>query len=143
MSEINWNEAPEGATHWATLDDLINRWHMLKGGSLYFFSSRRRWIKYEKDTSYVMAIRESLIPRSEEEKWNGEGLPPAGTVCEVLNTSMMHSEYEECMIHWIGDYSVVYTSEDSFSEKVAKIVDLVFRPIKTEEEKAVDEIVDR
>ena len=77
----------------------------------------------------------------QELEWNGEGFPGAGTKCEALNTCMAHPEYESCLIHWIGEYAVVYTSE-SCKERMAQVGSVKFRPIQTKEEKALKEIVD-
>ena len=72
-------------------------------------------------------------------KWDDEGLPLVGTVCEVLNSCMAHPEYERCTIHFIGEYAVVYTSE-SCKERMAQLGSVKFRHIRTEDEKAVEDM---
>lgn len=70
--------------------------------------------------------------------WVGIGLPPVGTVCEVLN-GMPNSEWERCTILYSGKHRVMYDSE-SCSERVGFIEDLIFRPIRTPEQIAAEEL---
>lgn len=83
------------------------------------------------------------------EPWVGEGLPPAGTVCEVLNNTLDRPEWERCTILFMGEFKTVYES-DSCHERVADVSEdwmISFRPLRTpehiaaeEREKAIDEI---
>jgi len=70
--------------------------------------------------------------------WNGEGLPPVGTVCEVLNSNLVNPEWERCTILYSGNHRVVYDSE-SCEERTAFIDDLSFRLIRTPEQIAEEE----
>lgn len=73
--------------------------------------------------------------------WTGEGLPPAGTVCEVLNNTLDRPEWERCTILFMGKFKAVYESE-SCHERVADVSEdwmISFRPIRTPEQIAADE----
>jgi hypothetical protein len=70
--------------------------------------------------------------------WNGEGLPPAGLVCEVLNTELSNPEWERATILYVGKHRVMYDST-SCNERVGFIEDLKFRPIRTPEQIAAEE----
>ena len=133
MSEINWNEAPEGATHWSARESLDRRWHKIEAGTLYFFGSQRRWIEYMSDTIYVTAITESLIPRPEASQ-----IPPVGTVCEY--SSLDGTKYYECEILGRNKELVWIRTTECDKHHVKKEADFKFRPIPTEEELAVEHL---
>lgn len=82
-------------------------------------------------------IHTPLIPRPTERavEWDGVGLPPAGTVCAVLNSALRDPAWERCAILYSGKHRVMYDSE-SCEERVAFIQDLKFR---TQEQVAAEE----
>ena len=85
----------------------------------------------------ALKASENAVP-----EWNGEGLPPVGTVCAVLNSDLGNPQWERCTILYSGKHRVVYDSE-SCEERVAFIEDLKFRqarPIRTPEQIAAEEI---
>lgn len=72
---INWSKAPEGATHYAPEGQgLDKRWFDMNTGE---FGSV--WYEGKWHVIRFSAERRDLIARP----WNGEGLPPVGTVCEI------------------------------------------------------------
>lgn len=72
-------------------------------------------------------------------------LPPVGTECEVLNLTLgIMSDWEKCTIIFVGKFRIIYNSE-SCNERVANITGypaLQFRPIQTEKQKSIKEIID-
>lgn len=81
------------------------------------------------------------IERPEPEAWSGEGLPPAGTVCEVLNNTLDRPEWERCTILFMGKFKAIYESE-SCHERVADVSEswmISFRPLRTPEQIAAEE----
>ncbi|WP_146067139.1 hypothetical protein [Stutzerimonas kunmingensis] len=73
--------------------------------------------------------------------WSGEGLPPAGTVCEVLNNTLDRPEWERCTILFMGKFKAIYESE-SCHERVVDVSEswiISFRPIRTPEQIAAEE----
>lgn len=93
-----------------------------------------------------------LIPRPTERavEWDGDGEPPAGTECAVLNSALGDPAWERCTILYYGKHRVMYDSE-SCEERVAFIQDLKFRKAKAirtqeqiaaeEREKAIEEMI--
>ncbi|HHK2337522.1 TPA: hypothetical protein ACQRHQ_003412 [Pseudomonas aeruginosa] len=77
---IDWNTAPEGATHWEPSGPEFNEGWMKKEGNGWFFWGLGAEWKYGGDVS---AEREATFEARPQETWDGQGLPPVGTVCEV------------------------------------------------------------
>lgn len=71
-------------------------------------------------------------------EWNGDGLPPVGARCEVLNTDLSNAAWEKCTILFSGKHRIVYDSE-SCPERVGYRDLLQFRPIKTPDQIAAEE----
>lgn len=79
-----------------------------------------------------------------DSSWHERGdKPPVGVVCEVLNNELYNPAWEKCTIIFMGEYKCIYSSE-SCSERVGN-VDLTgaieFRPLRTEREKVIDEMM--
>lgn len=75
------------------------------------------------------------------EQWDGTGLPPVGTECEVMDKDHDHI-WHRCKIlaHIVrkGLPCAVFESEPS----VSCCSDKYFRPLRTERDKAVEQMVD-
>ncbi|HEP9454404.1 TPA: hypothetical protein VDV69_006180 [Pseudomonas aeruginosa] len=77
---IDWSCAPEGATHWEPAGlEFHEGWMKKEGNGWFFWGLGAEW-KYEGDVS---AEREATFEARPQEAWDGQGLPPVGTVCEV------------------------------------------------------------
>ncbi|MCO2927972.1 hypothetical protein FA260_33335 [Pseudomonas aeruginosa] len=76
---IDWNTAPEGATHWEPAGPEFNEGWMKKEGNGWFFWGLGAEWKYGGDVS---AEREATFEARPQEAWDGQGLPPVGTNCE-------------------------------------------------------------
>jgi hypothetical protein len=74
-------------------------------------------------------------PEETPTTWRGpeDGLPPVGTVCAVLNSTLGSPKWERCTILYSGKKRVMYDSE-SCEERVAFIEDLKFRKARTPEQ---------
>lgn len=135
-TDIDWSKAPEGATHYMPETESSHAvWVMVSG------NTRLAWLasgdsSWEIDRS-LEEDREYLIPRPAQQ-WNGEGLPPVGTECEILNNDLSNAAWEKCTILFSGKHRIVYDSE-SCSERVGYRDCLQFRPIKTPAQIAADE----
>lgn len=140
--EIDWSKAPEGATgamvaNFDSRDEGGSTWigkvEFIPCGSEdreLYTEGPQAWTYYERPVA-----------------WIGEGLPPVGTVCAVLNSDLGSPTWERCTILYSGKHRVIYDSE-SCEERVAFIEDLKFRPARTpeqieaeEREKAVQHMV--
>ncbi|RUF39981.1 hypothetical protein IPC1108_28315 [Pseudomonas aeruginosa] len=80
---IDWTKAPEGATHWEPKSYYFVEGWMRKVGNEWSFWSEasESWVRGTL-TCNVSAEREATFEARPQEPWNGQGLPPVGTVCE-------------------------------------------------------------
>lgn len=77
--EIDLSKAPEGATHYVPLS---GGWRRLLGGEWSAWNpSTRQWIPVDG----TPLLYEAAPILSETTGWNGTGLPPVGTVCEMCD----------------------------------------------------------
>jgi hypothetical protein len=136
MTGIDWSKAPEGATHWEPKGQHAESWMRLDG-DVWFFRSvdTDRWCQ-----SFVENPRISrMMLRPQPSAWNGTGLPPAGTVCEVNVKGELWARAE---IKYQGKNITVWLweSESTTQAEFAKDpISLGFRPIRTPEQIAADE----
>lgn len=88
-STIDWSKAPEGATHY--VQGSIAPWEKRDGDDWYYFRNRdRSWTKLIGPDMHgerrIEVAKLTIVERPTEPQeptpWNGEGLPPVGTVCE-------------------------------------------------------------
>jgi hypothetical protein len=131
-----------GATHWNP--NAGPDWYAKDFGRwMYYRGLNGKW---ENSNSEIILVDFSaLIPVEElmaqPPEWNGEGLPPVGTVCEVsIGAIAGGSQWVACTIlaHDIGpDEIAVYRRKDGVYR--GSTWDF-FRPIKTEREKAIEAI---
>lgn len=143
---IDWSRAPEGATHWVAdsrcySTDGIQYYKLSPGQRYQFFNPSGEWVdggsSKERPFSPCFAIPEKDA-LNVDTAWTGEGLPPVGTVCAVLNSALGSPTWERCTILYSGKHRVMYDSE-SCEERVAFIEDLKFRPARTPEQSAAEE----
>lgn len=127
-AELDW---PDGAEFKGEGSDHFYRNVTSKSFEVWI-RSRSCWETVPGVPSY-----QPLIPRPTERavEWDGVGLPPAGTVCAVLNSALGDPAWERCTILYSGKHRVMYDSE-SCEERVAFIQDLKFR---TQEQIATEE----
>ena len=84
-------------------------------------------------------LGEGLVTREQYEaaSWDGIGLPPVGYECEMQNNNgqwinvCIIAQFDGFSFGWNYDYSMIY-----FSDKPTE-----FRPLRTEAERAIDEMV--
>lgn len=139
MSQVDFSAAPSGATHyWRGFSCVV--WYKDITATGY------EWRNHDVHNSWQRAAGQpqypaTPIPGRQIDGWNGEGLPPVGTVCEVFNRAMANPEWERCTILFMGSYRAVYES-DSCRERVAYVSedpDVEFRPLRTPEQIAAQE----
>lgn len=76
---IDWNTAPEGATHWEPAGlEFHEGWMKKEGNGWFFWGLDAEW-KYGGDVS---AEREATFEARPQEAWGGHGLPPTGLLVE-------------------------------------------------------------
>lgn len=100
-----------------------------------------RYITEEVTRAEWQAAVDALdIPKfpSDNPEWNGEGLPPVGTVC----TCHYHGSYQgEVRVEFLGKDACVLLNTKYGDEQCGMIVDYTFKPILTPEQIAAEEKV--
>ena len=92
------------------------------------------------------ALGEEKITREQYEAtgYDGIGLPPVGYECEVMFTSDSCPEWYTFKIVFIGDvHTVAIVGNEEISYAIERLNDgsAKFRPLRTEAERAIDEMV--
>lgn len=133
---IDWNTAPEGATHWEPRGIVFGEGWMKKVGNewYYWLEGSEVWAGVWADC-FVSAEREATFEARPQEAWDGQGLPPVGTVCQYRH--MIWPEYRPCEIRYISEESLV--AYDDAQEQLYRTCDMLFRPIRTPEQIAAEE----
>lgn len=82
MTIPNWLEAPEGATHFDTSDGRVNSFMKLADGVWFYWPPASKTPEWTYWNHEVQDLKD-MIP-APPPAWNGSGLPPVGTVCEMI-----------------------------------------------------------
>ncbi|ERW09406.1 TPA: hypothetical protein ACGCBD_002860 [Pseudomonas aeruginosa] len=127
---IDWNTAPEGATHWEPRGIVFGEGWMKKVGNewSYWLEGSEVWAD-----CFVSAEREATFEARPQEAWDGQGLPPVGTVCEYYADE---NTWRRCEIvaHKDGK-AVVWVNHAHIWTSSGGIL----RPIRTPEQIAAEE----
>lgn len=67
-------------------------------------------------------------------EWDGEGVPPIGTVCEYLNHANYKTNWMKAKVVFIGKKLIALEHGSNGNEFSEYIADVSFRPIKTPEQ---------
>lgn len=137
---IDWSKAPEGATHYR------EDWHCTSAGGIQYYKQLAKGWRYwgellgpgwRQCEEPIAGFKE--IPRKAVKAWNGEGLPPVGTVCEVQKDAGFDWTKTKVLAHHLG-FAVHSWSQDGDDMEVAAAPSGDFRPIRTAEQIAIDEM---
>lgn len=150
MDTIDWSKAPEGATHWEPDSaDWFEGWMLQTDGRWFSWSEEHRaW----NPTSSVSPSRAAtFIHRpAEPTTWDGTGLPPVGTVCEVDHNGWRQCNVFAHAVEGKEPVDVLFDFVDVDGSQSWNWYDCAskFRPLRTPEqlaaearEKAVDEML--
>ncbi|HBN8734570.1 TPA: hypothetical protein L3817_005971 [Pseudomonas aeruginosa] len=132
---IDWNTAPEGATHWEPSGPDFNKGWMKKEGNEWFYWSEgsNRWFQ-GKLSCNVSADREATFEARPQEAWDGRGLPPVGIECEFsLNVGSI-GWAEGRVIGHDGVFAVISHKGKYYPRNEHGV-----RPIRTHEQIAAEE----
>ncbi|HFX1372241.1 TPA: hypothetical protein ACRL92_005762 [Pseudomonas aeruginosa] len=124
---IDWNTAPEGATHWKKEGDY---W-------FYWIEGTNKW--FRGPSCNVSAEREAKFEARPQEAWDGQGLPPVGIECEY---KFVRENWQKVKIfahkpNPNGSISVLFERADRWG---AVAHPDYFRPIRTPEQIAAEQI---
>jgi len=131
--DINWDEAPEGATHYCIGSTHDTVWRDLSGVNAKYWS-QGRWHDHHGVSSEFCLKYGVFEERPTQQAWDGKGLPPVGTVCEYYADE---DSWRQCEIvaHkdgkavvWVNHAHIWSTSSGAG-----------FRPLKTKEQLAAEE----
>jgi hypothetical protein len=134
MSQDIWADAPTDATHYDPIDKNFLR---ELDRVLLLHHNTKGW-GYTHHSQYASKVEDCRQPLMLRPAWTGEGLPPAGTVCERRFPNVGGSSWRQITILFIGDQKIFY--RDEAGEEWANLPDDVeLRPIRTAEQIAADE----
>lgn len=135
----------EGAPKWAVLKFASYLPASLSDERINFWGDNK--LLNVKTGSLITAHRETIVGEVIAERrqitkpvWDGEGLPPVGTKCEVQTSS--NSPWFECEIVYSGESGAAFISTKSNS--IGCVDDSCtdfFRPIRSPEDVARDEVI--
>jgi hypothetical protein len=140
---IDWSKAPEGATHWDTgMNFRVAGWMKLDDGIWYWWPVKdaKCDMKWHASLNQHMIKLEDFIARPSS--WNGEGLPPVGTVCEMTTNDGYN--WRPVEIIFSDDYIVLVGQADGRVDRKLfrrSDADVYFRPVRTPEQIEDDERV--
>lgn len=114
-------------------------WKHHTGNSLMYFWCGDMPLSYDHKESIVTYWQyKAALAESQKPAWNGEGLPQVGCECEC---SWCGDEWQLCEILFTSSQIVVVKLKESGIEDAYNIGDVTFRPLRTEAERAIDEMV--
>ena len=119
------SQIPEGATHVSA-----GHYYKKEGPSWMLYGSASQWMETACLWKWLDENAEPLIP-----EWTGEGLPPAGTVCEWHPNQDGWVQVE--ILGHNGEETWFRRAGESISETCLRMA--FFRPIRTPEQIAAEE----
>lgn len=128
---IDWSLAPDDATHYDELAEV-------------FCNERGYWCAdcyWRADPGQEDWGTSRYIPRPTS-TWNGEGLPPAGTVCEVYFPYDTNPEWYRVEVMYSSKYMTVLFGdgeENAYTLERVEALRMKFRPLRTPEQIAAEE----
>lgn len=122
MSNIDWSKAPEGAEYARKTTTGVDWYKRDSLGALVYMAKNGEW---------TLAGWTSEADCERRPTWNGEGLPPVGTVCEWKERTGF--SWVKATVLFITDSSVVMQREDGFEWQMMT-ARTVFRPFRTPEQ---------
>ena len=135
MSNPDWTEAPEGATHWDTRGAVWCK-------HLHFWCYGR----WNHEGAIHDLAEDRYTPRPVEPAttaWDGTGFPPVGTVCEAVWLEVPdggHRDFEGVIIKGYYKKQVWFcTTSGEDITHLTKNVD--FRPIRTQAQREREELI--
>ncbi|MGV5330747.1 hypothetical protein ACV4VO_05830 [Pseudomonas aeruginosa] len=132
---IDWNTAPEGATHWEPTGPEFHEGWMKKERDYWFswVEGINKW--FHGPSCNVSAEREATFEARPQEAWDGQGLPPVGAKCLTNRNDFLR----EVTILCHGKTRTFVFDHVSQEEICLELKDRVFLPIRTPEQIAAEE----
>jgi hypothetical protein len=138
-----WAGAPEGATHWEPGSFKFSAgWMRLKDGWWSYWSdSQKRWLSGAPSCNVSVSRADTFIsrPTTQSDAWNGDGLPPVGTVCDVEYDTGRELWHEAEIIYHKSDDPRFCAARLRITHPDKLVWASQFRPIHTPEQIAAAE----
>ncbi len=138
---IDWSKAPKGANKAGfTGPDQYLQFYRIPGifGDYDYWSEKRGWCGNDFPT-----CANYLFDRPEKVEWNGQGLPPVGTVCEWYGPNSDGPDgwvyTESNVVAYTDDGLFICMQKPGCWPVVQRIDNCEFRPIRTPEQIAAEE----
>ena len=98
------------------------------------------WNKHEHPYTYTNAVTREQY---EATGWDGIGLPPVGCECEVMKPSIDTPKRVKIIAHFQNNAAMVaaYIPAENKYKTVGQAIACCFRPLRTEAERTIDEMV--
>lgn len=132
--EPDWTTAPEGAIYYGFIG--IGKSRVWANDQWYQYISADRFL-FGAPGAYTMGELIIAAKKLDTNKWNGQGFPPVGTVCEAHQ----FTEWVECVIeNHLKDgenIDVIYTYDNGTKWEYSDRKEH-FRPIKSDRDRWVD-----
>lgn len=121
---------------------FIGRAPKFDGKSWWFNDDNvdNKWIYHNYKNPLASDHATAIVTREQYEAtgWDGIGLPPVGSTCE---RSWAGDEWQLCEILFASNQFVVVKLNESGALDAYIVGDVAFRPLRTEAERAIDEMV--
>ena len=139
MSDINWESAPEGATHYDTREGVYPWLKEDDNGNKYWHFNC--WVNYAND----IGVNDSIFAMPSKKVYTAAmceaGTPPI--VGMMVLCSFEDGKWEKVLIDFISEILVVVTDQHS-AQYSFPIKEAQFKPVdnRTNEEKAADDFIE-
>ncbi|WP_339892144.1 hypothetical protein [uncultured Alteromonas sp.] len=142
VKEYKGYKVPEGATHFVEKSSsYMNHFCKVVDGLEYVFSvdaENPEW--YEISDVWPLSVRNLFELPEAQQEWNGEGLPPVGVECEIAKVCDALC-WNKGAVDFYGKEKCIITFRDG--REAAFILNRVlFRPLKTQQEKDLEEFIE-
>lgn len=134
--------APANATHYIMGAYVVDSWWMREpGDNWYVWAETAKHWALDKPSAAQKNLMKRLPIKQDEKPWSGEGLPPAGTVCELRNVAACTDWAQATVVFasrnvvvwdWAGEPAI-----NGLCTAYAHAVEM--RPIRTPEQIAAEE----
>lgn len=136
VKEFKGYKVPEGATHFNDGGQLKPAFYKNVSGEWFCMLAvnDNHWGQVGMPPYTVIELPEA------KQEWDGEGLPPVGTECEIRYRG--DSDFLKCIINYISE-SIVVCTDESGAERAYAIKGIArFRPVTTQEQKDREAFID-
>ena len=131
--------APEGATHYDP-EDMDAPWMMETTRNwMFYWGSKKEWVEHAQKAMLTRILARLVIRPDAPEEWDGTGLPPVGTECEVVIGALKPRTV--CFVGIKSSGSVVIETVDGELKSYHRS-QVNFRPIRSQAQREREDLED-